>query len=134
MSASSTTSEKKRGYEEASRQFEVLRVKWPKAFPAKAHEVRPLVSGTVKTISETLGWSGPYAKAVLQSWKLRESYCRAVLAYRQRIALDGSESDELVDEAARKIAEERLVACQKRRERNAERRAKVKNQAEPATA
>jgi hypothetical protein len=39
--------ETKRGYKEAPWQFEVLRAKWPKAFPAKPRDVRPLASGAV---------------------------------------------------------------------------------------
>ncbi len=34
--------EKKRGFQEASSQFAVLRAKWPQAFPEKGYEVRPL--------------------------------------------------------------------------------------------
>jgi hypothetical protein len=44
MTSTYYKSEKKRGYQEAFEQFEVLRAKWPKAFPAKAHEVRPLAA------------------------------------------------------------------------------------------
>jgi sRNA-binding protein len=100
--------EQKRGYQEASKQFELLRTKWPKAFPVKAHEIRPLASGAATVLAVAFGWSRPYARAVLTTWKMREAYCRAVLCYRQRIALDGSVTGEEVDDGARVIAKERL--------------------------
>jgi sRNA-binding protein len=100
--------EQKRGYQEASKQLDLLRAKWPKAFPSKAHEVRPLASGTVTKLADALGWSHPYARAVLTTWKMREAYCKAVLCYAQRINLDGSASGEEVDDGARARARERL--------------------------
>ncbi len=101
-------SEQKRGYKEASKQFDLLRTKWPKAFPAKSHEVRPLASGAVTKLVDAFGWSHPYARAVLRTWKMREAYCRAVLCYPQRINLDGSATGEEVDEGSRARAKERL--------------------------
>ena len=84
--------ETKRGYEEASKQFELLRTKWPLAFPRAPDKVRPLASGGASILAEALGWSHAYARAVLIVWKLRDTYCRAVLAYSQRINLDGTPS------------------------------------------
>jgi len=46
--------------------------------------------------------------AVLMVWKLRDTYCRAVLAYSQRINLDGTPSAEHVDDEARQKAKEQL--------------------------
>jgi sRNA-binding protein len=100
--------EQRRGYQEASKQFDLLRTKWPKAFPAKAHEVRPLASGTVTQLADAFGWSHPYARAVLRTWKMREAYCSAVLCYPQRITLDGLANGEEVDEGSRARAKERL--------------------------
>jgi len=97
-----------RGYREGFGQFELLRTKWPKAFPAKSHEVRPLASGAVRVVMETLSWSHPYTRGVLMTWKLRAAYCRAVLGYPQRVNLDGSVSGEEVDDRARAGAQERL--------------------------
>ena len=114
--ASKRKSEKTRGCKEAVAQFEVLRAKWPKAFPLQCSEIRPLASGVGKTLQETFGWSPPYAHAVLWMWKMRAAYCRAILAYRDRISLDG-EIDGEVDDAARHMAEKRLAAIKANRER-----------------
>jgi sRNA-binding protein len=70
--------------------------------------VRPLASGAVRVVMETLSWSHPYTRGVLMTWKLRAAYCRAVLAYPQRVNLDGSVSGEEVDDRARAGAQERL--------------------------
>src|SRR5277367_2293574 len=77
-------SEKKRGYEEGGQKIELLRARWPKAFPAKSHEVRPLTNGAQQTMVEEFGWSPVYARAVLTVWKLRPSYCQAILRYPTR--------------------------------------------------
>ena len=55
-------SEKKRGYEEGGQKIELLRAKWPKAFPAKSHEVRPLTNGAQQAMVEEFGWSPDYAR------------------------------------------------------------------------
>ena len=100
--------ETKRGYEEASKQFELLRAKWPLAFPRAPDKVRPLASGSASILAEAFGWSHAYARAVLKVWKLRDAYCRAVLDYSQRINLDGTPSAEHVDDEARQKAKEQL--------------------------
>jgi sRNA-binding protein len=41
---------------------------------------------------------------VLSVWKRRETYCRAVLNYSERIALDGTPCGEAVDDKARQLA------------------------------
>ena len=46
----------KRGASESRQQIELLRARWPKAFPAKGHEVRPLANAA-SAIAEALGWS-----------------------------------------------------------------------------
>ena len=114
--------EVRRAREEALEQHKVLQGKWPRAFPLKGHEVRPLASGTVKTIAETLGWSTPYTRAILARWKARASYCRAVLGHTKRIALDDSETDEEVDDQARVLAQEMLERRKAQRAVEAERK------------
>ena len=66
----------------------------------------------------TLGWSHAYAKGVLNAWKARESYCRAVLTYSRRIGLDGSLTEGVVDDNARAMATARLeqIAARKVKE------------------
>ncbi len=93
--------ERLRGLHDAPEHFKLLQEKWPKAFPAKPHDVRPLASGIPKIVAETFGWSQPYARAVIERWKHRNAYCRAVLAHSKRVTLDGAESEEEVDDTAR---------------------------------
>jgi sRNA-binding protein len=106
---SSTKDETARGYQEANKQFEALREKWPAAFPLKSHEVRPLVGGAAAALTETFGWSKAYASAVLRVWKFRQAYCRAVLTYPLRINLDGSDCGAEVDDGAREQARAQLL-------------------------
>jgi len=100
--------EQKRGYQEASRQIELLKATWPKAFPAKAHEIRPLTSDAKRALMDTFGWSPAYARAVLMVWKIQPAYCQATLCYSKRINLDGSVSDQEVDDKARASAKATL--------------------------
>jgi hypothetical protein len=58
-------SETGRGFNEARDQIEALRARWPKAFPLQAHEVRPLETATLDIIVNEMGWTRPYARAVL---------------------------------------------------------------------
>src|SRR5271165_5669180 len=110
------------GAKDARQAFELLRAKWPKAFPAKSHEVRPLASA-VPAIVEALGWSPQYAKGVLSVWKGREAYCRAVLAYPQRIDLNGSPTAD-IDDQARAHAKGRLEQIAAHKAKAAERQAR----------
>jgi sRNA-binding protein len=112
--------EQKRGYQEGSQKLELLRATWPKAFPTKSHEVRPLAGGATKALVEAFGWSPPYARAVLMVLKLRPAYCQAVLRNTHRINLDGSASDEEIDDTARAMAKERLEKIAARRAKDAE--------------
>jgi hypothetical protein len=50
-------------------QLEALRARWPQAFPAKSHLVRPLMVGALRVIADEMGWPRPYAHAVLERWK-----------------------------------------------------------------
>ena len=106
--STSFKSETKRGYQDASKQFELLRATWPLAFPAKPHEVRPLAAGSAKKVAEALGWSSAYARAVLRIWKSRETYCKAILSHPFRINLDGSATEEAVGDRAREDAKAQL--------------------------
>src|SRR5579862_8350881 len=107
--------ETNRGYQEASRQFEMLRQKWSAAFPTKSHQVRPLVTSATETLVDTFGWSKAYARAILRAWKFRRAYCRAVLVYPRQINLDGSDSGVEVDDAARTEAREQLARIEAKR-------------------
>jgi uncharacterized protein (DUF1778 family) len=115
--------EAKRGFEEASKQFVALRGKWPKAFPSEPHEVRPLAPGTIAIVAKELGWSTPYARAVLDVWKRRDAYCRAVLTFSLRIALDGSQTNFTVEDKARSDARKVIEQRQAKRKREAEKAA-----------
>ena len=75
---------------------------------------RPLANGVQKAIAEAFGWSVPYTRAVLMVWKSRAAYCTVVLARPKRINLDGSASDEEVDDKARALAKERLAVLASR--------------------
>jgi hypothetical protein len=97
----------KRGLNEAHQHFEALRARWPLAFPAKNPDVRPLASSVAPIVAATMGWPEPYASGVLRGWKARYAYCRACLVYPTRIALDGSLTEETVDDEARAMAKRR---------------------------
>jgi hypothetical protein len=56
----------------------VLREKWPLAFPARPHDIRPLAIGAAGEIAAAMGWSLPYTLGVLSRWKMATAYCRAV--------------------------------------------------------
>jgi sRNA-binding protein len=116
-------SDRKRGAQDSWQAFELLRARWPTAFPAKSHEVRPLVN-VMAELQEAFGWSPAYAKGVLSVWKARESYCRAVLRYPNRVGLDGSPTEKTVDEKARAMASARLEQIAGKKAKAAERRAK----------
>jgi len=115
MKPENRKTERIRGLCEASEQIKLLQVKWPVAFPTKSHEVRPLASGTVQLVATEFGWSANYARAVLEWWKQRNAYCRAVLSYTKRINIDGSESDEDVKEEARLHARSTIELREQRR-------------------
>jgi sRNA-binding protein len=55
-----------------------------------------------------MGWSHPFAFGVLAGWKMAPVYCRAVLCYDQRIALDGAPA-EVVDAEAKDLAAKQLA-------------------------
>ena len=104
---------------EAGQQLEVLRERWPLAFPVQAQDVRPLAMGVANQIAETMGWSLSYSVGVLTYWKMSAVYCRAVLAHDQRIALDGTPV-EAVDEGAKDLATKQLIRLGLRERREAD--------------
>ena len=124
--------EKKRGYQEAGIQFEALRARWPLAFPAKSHLVRPLAIGLLDTIAAEMGWTKFYTRAVLERWKARDAYCQAVLRHPARIALDGSETGDVVDDVACANAHETLARNERGRERRKMTTAPAVDVAEPS--
>ena len=106
--SSSYRIERDRGTQESRQQLAVLREKWPLAFPINHQDVRPLAIGATREIAAAMGWSLPYTLGVLGSWKMTPVYCRAVLSYDQRIALDGAPA-EVVDAEAKDLATKRLA-------------------------
>src|SRR6516162_6720598 len=82
--------ERTRGAKESSQQLEVLRERWPLAFPIKHQDVRPLAASAVGVIAAIMCWSTGYTRGVLFGWKMTAAYCRAVLSHDQRTVLDGT--------------------------------------------
>jgi sRNA-binding protein len=111
--------ERDRGAKESWQQIEVLREKWPLAFPVKPHDVRPLALGAADEIAAAMGWSVPYTRGVIVQWKMSPTYCRAVLCCDHRIALDGSPA-EPIDAEAKELATKRLAALAARKAKKAE--------------
>jgi sRNA-binding protein len=106
--ASKYAIERARGKKEARQQLVALRERWPLAFPSKNQDVRPLSIGAAREIAAAMGWQLPYTLGVLGGWKMAPVYCRAVLRYEQRIALDGAPA-EAVDAEAKDLAAKRLA-------------------------
>ncbi len=106
--ASTYRIERDRGSKEFRQQLPVFRERWPLAFPAKQEDVRPLAMGVARQVAAGMGWSLPYTLGVLSRWKMAPVYCQAVLAYDQRVALDGSPA-ELVDAGAKDLAIKQLA-------------------------
>ena len=110
-------SEARRAYREVRTAIALLQQRWPAAFPEGSQQVRPLITGLVSPIAAALGWSHPYARAVLRTWKLRSAYCHAVLAHPVRFDLDGNPTDQPIEEEARTQAKARLAALADKRRR-----------------
>jgi sRNA-binding protein len=120
MTTNDKKAEQRRGFKEGSKQFELLHARWPKAFPAKSHEIRPLTNDAQQALAEAFSWNPYYTRGVLAAWKTRQVYSRAILRYSIRINLDGSASDEDVGDRARAMAKERLEQHATRRAQKAE--------------
>jgi hypothetical protein len=97
------------GAKASGQQFAALRARWPIAFPPHHRDIRPLALGVPIEIARVMGWTVEYSRGVLAPWKMAAPYCRAVLAYDQRIYLDGSPAEE-VDAKAKDQAAQRLAA------------------------
>jgi sRNA-binding protein len=96
-----------RGVKESRTAIEVLKVKWPAIFnDPKA--IKPLASSVLSQVAAALGWTLGYTRGVFHVWKSRNDYCRAVLRDSVRIHLDGSPSEEVVDDRAREMAKAQL--------------------------
>jgi len=108
MTSKFSKNERTRALKEFPQHIEALQTKWPRAFPKTFGDVRPLARGVVDTIADAFGWSGAYTRGILQRWKTRDAYCHAVLAHSKRIALDGQESGEDVDDTAREAARQTI--------------------------
>jgi sRNA-binding protein len=133
VSPTNKKADQRRGFKEGAQQFELLRARWPRAFPVKPHEVRPLTNGAQQALVEAFGWSLDYARGVLAMWKTQPAYCRAILFYTKRINLDGSASGEEVGDTPRAMAKERLEQIAVRRAKKAEQklRAATEGSAQP---
>jgi hypothetical protein len=71
---------------------------------------------TLDVIVNEMGWSRAYARAVVAAWKKkRNGYCRAVLTYPTRLRLDGSKTDEPVDDIARDHARRDIASNHERK-------------------
>jgi sRNA-binding protein len=108
MTTNDKKAEQRRGFKEGSKQFGLLHARWPKAFPAKSQEIRPLTNGVQQALVEAFSWNPYYARGVLAAWKMRPVYSRAILRYSICINLDGSTSDEDVGDIPRAMAKQRL--------------------------
>ena len=82
---------------------------------------RPVASSVLPQVAAALGWTLGYTRGVFQVWKSRNAYCRAVLRDSIRVNLDGSPSEEVVDDEARELAKGQLA---KNAARNAAKRAR----------
>jgi sRNA-binding protein len=111
-------SERGRGFEESPQQIPVLRERWPLAFPLKPHDVRPLALNCAHEIATAMEWSFPYTRGVLGRWKMGTAYCRAVLCYDRRIALDGTPA-EPVDAETKDLATKHLAKLTARKAKKA---------------
>jgi sRNA-binding protein len=109
-----------RGVKEARTAIEALKVKWPAIFN-DPKTIKPLASSFLSQVAAALGWTLGYTRGVFHVWKSREDYCRAVLRDSVRVHLDGSPSEEVVDDRAREMAKAQL---DKNGARNAAKRAR----------
>lgn len=100
--------ERDRGIKESRQQVAELREEWPLAFPVLDEDVRPLAIDATDEIAAVKGWSLPYTLGVLSRWKMAPVYCRAILRYDHRIALDGSRA-EMVNAKAKDLATKHLA-------------------------
>ena len=103
--APTTMAERRRGVIEAYRSVALLQKRWPGLF---GDDARPLASTCVGEIAAAMEWSVPFTKPAVVRWKRSVRYCQAILKYTERVNLDGSASDEVVDDKARALAQANL--------------------------
>ncbi len=96
-----------RGVKEARPAIEALKVKWPAIFN-DPKTIKPLASSVLSQVAAALGWSLGYTRGVFHVWKSRNDYCRAFLRDSVRVLLDGSPSQEVVDDRAGEMAKAQL--------------------------
>jgi sRNA-binding protein len=83
-----------------------LKERWPAIFSDL--KTKPVASSVLPQVAAALGWTLGYTRGVFQVWKSRNAYCRAVLRDSIRVNLDGSPSEEVVDDKAREMAKTQL--------------------------
>lgn len=101
-----------------------MRQEFPHAFPRRREDARPLAKCVVNGLAAAFGLDYVIARGIVLRWKLRRRYCKAVLNFDKRIALDGSLTDELVTKHDRTLAQKRL--CVLNQQKRAQRLAKLK--------
>jgi hypothetical protein len=100
--------ERDRGTKEARQQLAVLREKWPFAFPSSIKTFGHWRWASPARSPRQCAGRFPTRSACLAAGKWRRSTVRLVLAYEQRIALDGSPA-ETVDAEAKDLATKQLA-------------------------
>src|SRR3954465_5910752 len=95
--------------EEASAAIDVLRAHWPAAFPQSPDLSRPLGNEVIATIAARTGWSKRYTASVLAVWRRQPAYSEAVLRHDRRYDLDGTATDQLINNHSREQAREQIA-------------------------
>src|SRR3954454_4258711 len=125
---------RRQGKIESAKAIALLQEKWPLAFPKKFSDVKPLASSVKATVIAEMDWDKNYVHGVLMTWKLRLSYCDAVLRGDTRIDINGNPTTETVDETSKAGAREQretiLKAMHRRAAKRKEREAENKSAAE----
>jgi sRNA-binding protein len=125
---------RREGMNEGAKAIALLQEKWPRAFPKKFSDIKPLASSVKAAVIAEMGWDKDYAHGVLMTWKLRLSYCDAVLRSDTRIDIDGNATAEIVDEKSKAEAKEQreitLKAMRRRAAKRKERETENKKAAE----
>ena len=112
--------ERLRGVKEARTAIEALKVKWPAIFN-DPKTIKPLASPVLSQVAAALGRSSRLYARRVSCLEKPQRLCRAVLRDSVRVHLDGSLSEEVVDDCAREMAKAQL---DKNAARSAARRAR----------
>ncbi|WP_435104146.1 ProQ/FINO family protein [Arhodomonas sp. AD133] len=128
---SNTPNQKRRRAERARDFLELLIDRYPQALFRERDKVRPLAIGiqqslrkdldSDETLKETPNW---LVKQALARYTHAPAYLEAIIAGRQRIALDGSDAGEVTDEAVEHARQRREEQKQRAAERRRQRRPK----------